>query len=145
MVTIGIVKYYRDTRTADAAASSNSTKPRAEVEESDDVYSSNKRPPPYSRQGRRAKLQAVAAASAFSSKAPVSTAFVVEPGGDINAWQKKGDFVITNREFDGRAVDQASGQVYEYSTKTNERQWIKTPDGNPVKVDIGKTDYDIDA
>ncbi|XP_069100904.1 protocadherin Fat 4-like isoform X2 [Argopecten irradians] len=104
MATILIVKYCRErSKTADTTTSG---KPRAEIVESTDP--SNKEPPPYSRQGRRAGLQAVAAASAFKSKPPTNTAFVVEPGGDINAWQKKSDFVVTNREFDGRAVDQGN-------------------------------------
>lgn len=32
--------------------------------------------------------------------------FVKEPGGDVNGWEKKNDFIVTNRQFDGRAVDQ---------------------------------------
>ncbi|GFS14234.1 protocadherin Fat 4 [Elysia marginata] len=30
-----------------------------------------------------------------------------------------------HQEFDGRALDHATGKVYEYNTKTNERRWIQ--------------------
>lgn len=41
--------------------------------------------------------------------------------------------------------DLASGQVYEYNTKTNARQWIKTNEGNPVKVTIGQDQPALDV
>ncbi|XP_021371826.1 cadherin-23-like isoform X5 [Mizuhopecten yessoensis] len=143
MTTIMIIKYLRARKTAAKAA-----EPRAEVTETSNnntkSWSEKPRPPPYSRAGRREQAKAAAAASALTSKNPNKSAFVSEPGGDINSWQKNNDFIVTNREFDGRAVDQASGQVYEYNTKTNERQWIKRQSGTPVKIDLGKVADGLD-
>ncbi|XP_069101569.1 cadherin-23-like [Argopecten irradians] len=153
LTVIMIVKYCRGKPTA-----TNAEAPRAEILEpnnsngskdtnsknSNKSWSEKPRPPPYSREGRREQAKAAAAASALTSKNPNKSAFVSEPGGDINSWQKSSDFIVTNREFDGRAVDQASGQVYEYNTKTNERQWIKTRGGTPVKIDIGKSPDGLD-
>ncbi|XP_033745650.1 LOW QUALITY PROTEIN: protocadherin Fat 4-like [Pecten maximus] len=151
MTAIMIIKYLRARKTAAKAEA-----PRAEIEEpnnsKDNSNKSNKswsdkpRPPPYSREGRREQAKTAAAASALTSKNPNKTAFVSEPGGDINSWQKNNDndFIVTNRSFDGRAVDQASGQVYEYNTRTKERQWVKTRGGTPVKIDIGKTPDGLD-
>ncbi|XP_067685436.1 cadherin-23-like [Haliotis asinina] len=41
---------------------------------------------------------------------------------------------ILNREFEGRAVDPASGRVYAYNTKTNTRQWLTNGEGGSVRV-----------
>ncbi|XP_052778547.1 cadherin EGF LAG seven-pass G-type receptor 1-like [Mya arenaria] len=40
--------------------------------------------------------------------------------------------IVLNRKFDGRAIDPVSGRAYEYNTQTNERRWIRTPDGQQV-------------
>ncbi|XP_052242778.1 uncharacterized protein LOC127852828 [Dreissena polymorpha] len=44
------------------------------------------------------------------------------------------NYMVINREFDGRAVDPVSGRLYEYNTRTNERRWVHTPDGHEVKL-----------
>ncbi|XP_052781279.1 protocadherin Fat 4-like isoform X2 [Mya arenaria] len=44
------------------------------------------------------------------------------------------NYLVMNREFDGRAIDPVSGRLYEYNTRTNERRWVNTPDGQQVKL-----------
>ncbi|ESO89854.1 hypothetical protein LOTGIDRAFT_164541 [Lottia gigantea] len=44
------------------------------------------------------------------------------------------NFARDNRYFDGMAIDPDSGKVYEYNTKTNERKWLNSSDGNPTRV-----------
>ncbi|XP_055958239.1 protocadherin Fat 4 [Patella vulgata] len=56
---------------------------------------------------------------------------IIEPKEQVDK-----SFPTVIREFDGRAVDPATGNVYQYNTKTNERRWISTPDGHDIKVDM---------
>ncbi|KAK3610535.1 hypothetical protein CHS0354_008970 [Potamilus streckersoni] len=48
--------------------------------------------------------------------------------------QEKQKYAVINRKFDGRAIDSVTGRLYEYNTKTNERQWVTTLDGKEVKL-----------
>ncbi|XP_060076862.1 protocadherin Fat 4-like [Ylistrum balloti] len=152
MTTIMIVKYCRAKKAAqktnaprvEMTEPNNSSSNNNNASDNNKSWSNKPRPPPYSREGRREQARAAAAASALTSKNPNRSVFVNEPGGDINAWQKNSDFIVTNGEYDGRAVDPASGKVYEYNTKTEQKQWIKTRGGTPVKIDIGKTPEGLD-
>ncbi|XP_067685434.1 protocadherin Fat 4-like [Haliotis asinina] len=45
---------------------------------------------------------------------------------------KPTDRAIISRQFDGAAIDPATGKVYEYNTRTNERRWLSTPEGKAV-------------
>ncbi|KAL3853661.1 hypothetical protein ACJMK2_017186 [Sinanodonta woodiana] len=87
-------------------------------------------PPPYWNSYSRQPL----IAPMLPQQAPSTT---VLPRTDIPGTplpQEKQKYVIINREFDGRAIDPATGKLYEYNTKTNERRWISTPDGKEVKL-----------
>ncbi|XP_060602144.1 cadherin-23-like isoform X2 [Ruditapes philippinarum] len=44
------------------------------------------------------------------------------------------NYMVINREFDGRAIDPTTNNVYEYNTRTGERRWVKTPEGQRVKL-----------
>ncbi|XP_067685464.1 protocadherin Fat 4-like [Haliotis asinina] len=48
-------------------------------------------------------------------------------------YTNKGGRVI-NRDFRGTAVDEATGRVYDYDARTNQRRWMTTPEGKPVRV-----------
>ncbi|XP_071083481.1 cadherin-23-like [Haliotis cracherodii] len=39
-----------------------------------------------------------------------------------------------NRDFRGSAVDDATGRVYHYDTRKNQRRWMTTPEGKSVRV-----------
>lgn len=46
------------------------------------------------------------------------------------------NYVVLDREFDGRSIEPASGRLYEYNTRTNDRRWVNTPGGQQVKLKL---------
>ncbi|XP_046581120.1 protocadherin Fat 4-like isoform X3 [Haliotis rubra] len=52
----------------------------------------------------------------------------------IDYTNKGGRGRVINRDFRSTAGDEATGRVYNYDTRTNQRRWMKTPEGKPVRV-----------
>ncbi|XP_071083747.1 protocadherin Fat 4-like [Haliotis cracherodii] len=67
---------------------------------------------------------------------PVYTEYDAPVKSPRNLFKKRKfrSLAILNREFEGKAVDPASGKVYGYDTRTNERKWLTTSEGGSVRV-----------
>ncbi|KAL4226468.1 Protocadherin Fat 4 [Mactra antiquata] len=86
---------------------------------------------------KREKLRATSPVQTEPAPLPRRLPPVHKPAVDKNDpefLQDASTYNVMNREFDGRAIDPASGRVYEYNTKTNERRWVRTPDGQQVRL-----------